>query len=215
MPRRRQRFSDLERQFRESGGVASPDSRLGGYIKFKKGEVKIKVESKLTGAQRKRYGFAILPFGVTPSDPVVAADRYAAPITAYSNSARTELGLTNSKCGFENVEAATKQDDNFYPAVIRVFVKSGGVSTPKSAVTGKEYNRVNGKTYSVPFGRDITSTVDKKTGTAETTVNEVDEEDKKASLATAVKAANNNVGSISFLPEEFKIGKPDLASPVT
>jgi hypothetical protein len=213
MPRRRPRFSDLERQFREAGGVAAPNSRLEGYIKFKKGESRIKVTQKLTAAERKRYAFGILPFALTPGQNITDADRYAAPITAFSNAGRKAVNLSDNRLGYENVVGGTTRDDNFYAALIRVFVAtSTTLSTPKSAVTGKDYNRIPGKTYSAPFGRTITSVTDKKTGVDESTLDAVDELDVRDSLAVFVKA-QTNVRSVSFEPEVFKVGSPDLISP--
>lgn len=211
MPRRRRRFSDLERQFRESGGTASPGSRLAGYIEFKKGERSITVEKVLTSAQRKRYGYAILPFGITPADS--DPERYAASITAYSHAGRNSLNLSNARLGYENIDAATNQSENFYPALIRVFVRSSDTKTnPTSGVTGKKYKRLPGSTYSIPFGRTITSVTDSETGATESTIDKVDEEDVRLSLITYVKT-QTNVSSVSSEPEVFKVGKPDLVSP--
>jgi hypothetical protein len=211
MPRRRQRFSDLERQFRESGGIAAPGSRLAGYIAFKKGESKIEVKKKLTGAERKRYGFAVIPFGLNPD--ATTPKRYAASLTSYSNVGRTALGVTDNKAGYENITASTIQSENYYPALLRVFVKSSDTkTTPVSAVTQKEYSRTAGSTYSFPFGRTTTDVVDTTTGTAKATLDSVDAEDVRKSLATFVKG-KPNVASISYEPEVFKVGKQDLVSP--
>ncbi len=211
MPRRRQRFSDLERQFRESGGVAAPGSRLAGYIDFKKGVNKITVEKKLTAAQRKRYGYAILPFGVSPE--ATTPDRYAAAITAYSNDQRTTLGLTEAKLGYEDIDASTIQSENFYPALLRVFVKSSDTkANPISGVTKKNYSRTPGASYSFPFGRTTSSVKDAKTGATETVIDAVDAQDVRQSIATFVRT-RTNVTSVSYEPEVFKVGKPDLASP--
>ena len=211
MPRRRQRFSDLERQFRESGGVAAPGSRLAGYIAFKKGENQIEISKKLTAAERKRYGFAVIPFGVSPSG--TTPKRYAAPITVYSNTQRTALGLTNAKLGYADIDAGTEQAENFYPALLRVFVKSSDVKTSaKSAVTQKKYSRTPGATYSFPFGRTTSGVEDAQTGTADATLAEVDEEDVRKSLSAFVRT-KTNVASVSYEPEVFKVGKQDLASP--
>lgn len=210
MPRRRQRFSDLERQFRESGGVAAPGSRLAGYIAFKKGESKIKVEQKLTAAKRKRFGFAIIPFGLDPD--TTTPIRYAAGLTAHSNDGRKALLVTDNKVGYENIGVATVQSENYYPALLRVFVKSSDTkTTPKSAVTQKEYSRTPGNAYSFPFGRTITDTVDAD-GVAKSTINSVDAEDVRKALTTFVKT-KPNVTSVSYEPEVFKVGKQDLISP--
>ncbi|MBG1268246.1 hypothetical protein [Nostoc sp. WHI] len=214
MPRRRQRFADLERQFRESGGTAAPGSRLAGYIDFKKGINTIEVTKKLTAAQRKRYGFAILPFGVSPED--ATPTRYAAAITSYSNAGRTALALSDAKLGYENINASTEQSDNFYPALLRVFVKSSDTKTnPISGITKKKYSRTPGISYSFPFGRTLTSVTDAKTGATESTIDKVDAEDVRKSLSSSLKSnsATNNVTSISYEPEVFRVGKPDLASP--
>ncbi len=214
MPRRRRRFSDLERQFRDSGGTAEAGSRLAGYIDFKKGINRIEVTKKLTAAERKRYGFGILPFGL--SAPEVTPKRYAAPITAYSNGQRATLGLTDAKLGYADIDAGTEQSENFYPALLRVFVRAGDTKTnPISAITKKKYSRTPGATYSFPFGRTISSVKDAKTGTSESQLDDVDAEDVRKSLTADLKAlpADKKITSISYEPEVFKVGKPDLASP--
>lgn len=216
MPRRRSRFSDLERQFRESGGVAAPGSRLAGYIDYKKGINQVQITQRLTAEQRKRFGFAVLPFNISPPDTVTAADRYAAPITAYSNAIRGNIGLSNNQCGYENIVAATQQSENFYPALLRVFIPNGNTATPVSAITKKEYTRKLGQSASIPFGRTITSVTDAKKGTAETSLADADEEDVRQSLAAAARAGTGNAkaSSVSYDPEVFRVGKPDLASPI-
>lgn len=220
MPRRRQRFSKLEQQFRDSGGVAAPGSRLEGYINFKKGINKIKVTERLTAEERKRYGFAILPFSLSvPANPA-ADDRYAAGITAYSNAGRISLGLSNNQCGYDDIGAGTNQADNFYPALMKCFVPGAtdagsGKGTPTSNITKEEYNRTYGRTYGIPFGRTVTQVDDAKTGAGETTVDDADEQDVRFALATAAKTGQGTTKatSVTFLPEEFKVGKPDLVSP--
>lgn len=217
MPRRRQRFADLEKQFRQSGGQAAPGSALAAYINWKQGKTKINVRQTLTKAQRKRYGHAILPFGLSVGSSPGAGDRYAAAITAYSNDGRKALGLTDSKLGYDALVGATIQDDNFYPALLRVFVPDNPNAAPvepTSAITLKPYKRMVGKSYGVPFGRTLTSVVDKKTGAAETTLENVDEEDVRTALAAAARAgAAVKATSVSFEPEVFKIGSPNLTAP--
>lgn len=217
MPRRRNRFAQLEKQFRESGGTAAPGSRLAGYIDFKKGINKIEVKVKLTAAQRKRFGFGILPFGLSVPASPTDADRYAAPITAYSNAIRVDLSLSDNECGYANIVSATRQADNFYPALMRVFVATPNAAktTPISGVTKKEYTRTPGKSASIPFGRTVTSTADARTGATETVLDAVDQEDVRLSLALQAKAGSgtNKATSVSFEPEVFRRGKPDLEPP--
>lgn len=216
MPRRRQRFAALERQFRESGGQAAAGSRLAGYIDFKTGKTSIKVSRVLTGEQRKRFGYAILPFGLSVSANPDPFERYAAAITAYSNAGRRDLGLSDNECGYEKIDASTTQEDNFYPALIRCFIPAGNtVTTPISAITRKEYRRRAGRSISFPFGRTVTSVKDVKTGDTESTLNNVDQLDVRKGLAEKVKngSGTSKASSVSFEPEVFKVGKPDLVSP--
>lgn len=218
--RRRNRFSRLEQQFRESGGTAAPGSKLAGYIDFKRGvnRIDIREARRLTAAQRRRFGFAVLPFGLsTPATPG-ADDRYAAPITAYSNQYRVVAGLTNAELGYDDIVGATNQADNFFPAICRFFINFGTVLTPLSGVTRKEYRRKDGRSISVPFGRTITNVTDQKAGTAEATVDDVDYEDMKSSLSLQLRnkvVEGGIITSISFEPEIWRVGKPDLASPAT
>lgn len=216
MPRRRQRFAALERQFRESGGQAAAGSRLAGYIDFKLGKSQIKVSRVLTAEQRKRFGYAILPFSLSVSATPDPFERYAAAITAYSNAGRRDLGLSDNECGYENIDASTTQDDNFYPALIRCFIPTGDTrESPVSAITRKEYKRRVGRSVSIPFGRTTTSVQDAKTGQTETTINDADQLDVRNSLAQKAKVGSGTTKalSVSFEPEVFKVGKPNLASP--
>lgn len=204
MPRRRQRFSDLERQFRESGGTAAPGSRLAGYIAFKRGESQIKIEKKLTAEQRKRFGFGILPFNKPVTATPTPEDRIAAAITAYSNAGRASVGLSDTECGYANIVEATQQVPNFYPAILRVFVPSSTTPlSPISAVTKKEYNRIPGSSYGIPFGRLAAAAA-------------TDTEDvRRAALATKAKTGGGTAkaSSVSYEPEIFKPGRSSLASP--
>lgn len=204
MPRRRQRFSDLERQFRESGGQAAAGSRLAGYIAFKRGESQIQITQKLTSDERKRFGFAIIPFNKPATNTPPPEDRVAAPITAYSNAGRATVGLTDAILGYTPIVAETQQVPNFYPALLRVFVAtSQTVTTPISAITKKPYNRTAGKSYGVPFGRLAAS--------AATDTEEV----RRSALATQAKTGTGGIRarSVSYEPELFKPGRSSLASP--
>lgn len=122
------------------------------------------------------------------------------------------VGLAKNTLGYEDIDAATQQSENFYPALLRVFVSEAAITNPISGITGKKYSRRVGNTYSFPFGRTLTGKTDQETGTTETSLNEVDEEDAKKSLIAVVRA-KPIVKSVSYEPEVFRIGKPDLTSP--
>lgn len=212
MPRRRSRFNDLERQFRENGGVAAPGSRLAGYIDFKRGVNKIEVKNKIPAADRKRYAYAVLPFNLRTAAVPTIADRHQAPITQHSNNGRRLLQLSDAQCGYENMDPQVNRGRNFYPAIIRPVVLNTAATdtnlSPISGVTRKEYKRsFIGKSFGIPFGRTIA-------GTDGATIANVGEEEVKQALAAAVKGVvAANVKAISFLPEEFKSPEQDLVSP--
>lgn len=212
MPRRRPRFSDLERQARDAGYVAEANSRLAGFINFKKGINKIEVKNKVSAADRKRYAYAILPFGIIlPAAPTIT-DRYQAPITQHSNAGRRTLNLSDAQCGYIDMVVGVHREGNFYPAIIRpVVVNPTPVNrdaTPLSGVTKKNYKRSYvGKSYGIPFGRTITDIPN-------ATMQNVGEQTVRDTLATKVKAVTAaNVKTISFLPEEFKSPGQELVSP--
>lgn len=212
MPRRRSRFADLERQFRESGGVAAPGSKLAGYIDFKKGINKIEVKNKVSAADRKRFAYAILPFGLRTGATPTLLERYQAPITQYSNNGRRLLQLSDNQCGYEDVGSVVRAKESFYPAIIRPVVLNAAPIdadlSPLSGVTKKKYNRpFVGKSFGIPFGRTVT-------GIDGATLVNVGEEEVKNALASAIKGLTAaNVKTISYLPEEFKSPKAELASP--
>lgn len=220
--RRRNRFSRLEQQFRDSGGVAEPGSKLAGYIDFKKGVNKVEQREgrKLTAEQRQRYGYGILPFGVSVPATPTDDDRYAAPITAYSNQYRREAGLSDAELGYADLVAATQQNDIFFPALCKFFINFGTPLSPISGITKKEYKRKDGRSVTVPFGRTVTGTTDAGTGTAEATVDDVDYEDMRGKLIALLKrkqvgGGTNIITSVTFEPEVWKVGRPDLVAPPT
>lgn len=212
MPRRRPRFNDLERQARDAGYVAEAGTRLAGFIDFKKGKNKIEVKNIVSGADRKRFAYAILPFGITmPATPGIR-DRWKAPITVHSNRGRRGLNLSDAECGYVDVAAGVNKGSHFYPAIIRpVVINPTPVETgktPISGVTKKPYKRPYvGKSYGIPFGRTIT-------GIPDTTIQTVGEDTVRDTLTEKVKGLTSaNVKTVSYLPEEFKSPEEDLVSP--
>ncbi|MGB3651226.1 MAG: hypothetical protein WBA41_08445 [Rivularia sp. (in: cyanobacteria)] len=212
MPRKTQRFRRLDALYRElKGAVPAGNTKLAGYEAFLKGEKKIKVEKKLTAAQRKRYAFAIYPFNLSLATTPEATDRYAAPITAYSNTGRTANGvnLSDNELGYFNVDSLTKQTGDFYPALLRIFVKTSATATSTkatSSITGESYDKFAGNSYSIPFGRSITSA---DTGATPQTVGE---EERRKTLIADLRAVAT-VGSISYEPELFRSSTGILFSP--
>jgi len=212
MPRRRNRFSRLDSLYRTlKGNIPADNQELTNYIEWRKGNRKITVSQKLSPEQRRRYGFAVLPFNIELDAPPTPADRYAAQITAYSNTARNAapISLSDTDLGYADIDGNTIQNDNFYPALIRVFVKDNPTADPTdktSDITGESYKRHAGRSYSIPFGRSAT-------GDADGDVKSSGEENIKNALLAKVKP-NPAVGSATYEPEIFRTGRI-LASPTT
>lgn len=211
MARHRKRFKRLDEQYRLFKGVIPDDQpELKNYIEWRKGNRKIKVNKELSGEQRKRYGFAILPFNKELGEAAELYDYFAAPITAYSNEARkTKLSLSDADLGYKNIDGATFQDNNFFPALLRVFVKddANSVSVDKTSdITGGSYKRHPGSTYTIPFGRSLE-------GDKDANVKSSGEDNVKNALLAKIKNLPI-VGSVSYEPEVFRAGRI-LASPTT
>lgn len=206
MPRRRQRFKQLERELKAAGYAPVAGTRAAAYLDFKKGVNKIDMENPPTSAERRRSGVAILPFGIKPPDNITALNRYVAPITALSNTGRTALALSNNDLGYEALAAGNKKPGNFYPALLKVFNKSAAEpTTPTSGILKKEYTRYAGRNYSIPFGRSTTL------GGTGYGVGVIGEEDSRDLLAQQVKDANSRA-SVSYDPELFTSVQADLPS---
>lgn len=160
MPRYRQRFSDLEQQLRDNGNVATPGTRLGNYADFKAGKRKAERRKVSTAdeilAKRNRLGLSLAPFNLPFA--TAQAGRYIASITQWSNDSRNGLTLGDPELGYaRQVEGGITAlgEDAFYPALIKPSIPIAGTapSTPKSGITGTEYNYRATNSYSIPFGR--------------------------------------------------------------
>lgn len=199
MPRHRSRFSDLEKQFRQAGGVAAPGSALAKYIDFKSGKTKIdrRKGTKLTAAERKRYGVSLLPFNLDVPETVTQANRFVASITGWSNAGRKALGLTDTELGYakQTVGGVSAQtEDAYYPALLKPSVSTGaaGKEGAISSITGNKYTYFECNAYSIPFGRTTTG------GAAD------NEEERRDLLTGAAKGATKAPRSVGYEPEVFR-----------
>lgn len=206
MPRRRERFKQLERELKATGYAPDPGTCAAAYLDFKKGVNKINMENPPSSAERVRKGVALLPFGIKPPDAPTALNRYVAPITALSNTGRTNLQLSNNDLGYEALAAGNKKPDNYYPPVLRVFNKTAAdPTTPVSGILKKEYTRYVGRSYFIPFGRSTTL------GGAGFGVAVIGEEDSRDILVQRITGANVRA-SVSYDPEIFTSRRADLES---
>lgn len=200
MARKRQRFSRLKAALKLAGGGAAAGSALANFKDFQEGRRKIEIQNKVPADKRGRRGVAILPFNIAaPANPG-AGDRYRTTITIYSNEGRGTLSLSNAELGYDALEAGNQSTEDFYAARLIVFVPTSGESTPTSAVTGKEYKRKNGKSYTIPFGRATDSAASA-------------EETRRIVLAGKAKTGGTSKAtSVSYEPEYFGNARQDIIS---
>lgn len=213
MPRKRQRFSRLNAELKASLGTAAAGTRAADYLNFLKGVSRIRQPRRPNSASMARFGVGVIPFGITPVATPVA---YLASMTNQAEQIRLLFtGAANeNNYGIKNKDPLTKPDPLFFPAQVKIFATvPGAASTPEtSRVLPNQgtYKSVKGRSGSVPFGRTVTGIGDAISGTAETAIGDVDEEDVKRSLAAALKGAvgtGYKVKGISFVSEFWGVSK--------
>lgn len=221
-PKRRGRFSKLDAQLRAVGGSPGTDSRLGRFLQWRTGTRKINVTGRATSEYLRRFSVGVIPFNQSPD--TAQGKRYAANITVLADNIRLKIaGVTANEWGIETT-GTFETDSRYSPAYARVKVNPSGVTAPSSKIsdiTGESYKRIRGRSGSIPFGRTVTSVTDAETKAAKTTIENVAEEDVKASLITQLKGADasafGKVASVSFvsefwLPRGSQNSRPDGVS---
>lgn len=211
MPRRRNRFADLERQLRAAGGVAAAGSRLGNFADFKAGKRKIKISVVLSAADKKRYAYGAYPFNVSVPASPTAADLFQVTITKYSTNLMRDGGVKDNDLGLvlKTDTVSPTVEPQYYPALIKAFFPTSataGTVTKTSDITGDSYKRVAGKSASAPFGRQIKAK-DAKTADATATLVGSEEEDVKKYLMDLLKGDAQDTAkasSVSYEPEVFR-----------
>jgi hypothetical protein len=74
------------------------------------------------------------------------------------------------------------------------------VTKPPSGITGQKYSRTEGKSYTAPFGRSLTSLA-------------AGEQERRVDIATIAKAggASRRAAGISYNPEYWGAGESQLS----
>lgn len=227
MPRKTRRFGKLIDAYRKNGGAAAADSDLGKFGNWLTGKNKIDVKRRPSAALMKRQRVKVIPFGITPDGTApTPPDYFLTAMTGQARAIFTAIGEDNSVFGLDIVStvadaAGASTDESYYPALARIFVTPSGadvISTDISAVTGRSYKTVKGRSGSIPFGRGTASEVkDAKKGTAETSIGNVDELDVAKSIASVAKKDLQafKVKTITFVPEQFRPDKTVALAPTT
>lgn len=210
MPRRRQRYKNLLQDLKKLNG-ATPDAGTDAakFLDYLTGKNKIKIYNKVPSGGKDRFNIAVIPFAVSPTG-TTADQGYKATITAYSYAGlKGRTGLDIADFGISFIEAANKNADEFYPALIKPSYSSSNnlrPATTKSAVTNKAYEYKRTRTFSIPCGRTLT-VQDAKSGANETNISQVDELDTVKSLKVKMFGKtdpSNKPVSIGYEPEFFK-----------
>lgn len=209
MPRTRQRFSRLNAELKASLGTAAAGTRAADYLNFLKGTNRIRITRKLTGDARARFSVGIVPFGLTPGATPRA---FQASMTYQAENIRAmfNTAANDNAYGIRAFDNTTETDALYYPALVKIFVTVlNATSTPETSgilKTQGTYRSFKGRSGSIPFGRTVSSTTDAETGTVESALGDVDEEDVKRSLAADLKGAREatyKVKGISFVSESW------------
>lgn len=202
MPRRRQRFSDLDQLLRELGtGTPGAGTRLAGYLDFRKGirRISIPAANRPAAGDKIRKGVSIIPFNKKLAGATATAgELYVAGVSKNSADARAASGLNDAELGWAAVLPAHQQDPSFFSALFKwgiLRVSSPG-ATPVSQITGKQYSRPRTlRNFQVPFGRSVADQTQL-------------EEDRRKFLANEAKTASGAGAAlvVGYEPEQFAGG---------
>ncbi|MEO1006902.1 MAG: hypothetical protein AAFW67_13915, partial [Cyanobacteria bacterium J06638_38] len=204
--RKRNRYARLLKELKTTGGSPTAGTELDFFLKYLTGENKLKIINKPDEGDLKRYGLAVHPFAIEAAD-ATADSRYKVEITAYSFAGIDVAGLSNNDLGISFIEGGEQLNQDYYPALIKPSFRAGGYtgnSDKTSAVTGKKYNYVPTRTFSIPFGR-TTAAEDAGDGSATSNISASDELDVVRHLKTKIAAGANadKLKSISYEAEFF------------
>lgn len=222
MPRRRTRFKTLSRDLKKlQGRTPEAGSNEANFLDFLTGKTNIQVFNKVPEGGKVRYRISILPFALSPTGNT-PDQRYKAAITAYSFAGLKErTGLTIAACGIEFTVEGNKENELFYPALIKPTYSSAATNlrpaATRSAVTNESYTHERTRTFSIPFGRTTTDVKDAQSGAAETNISDVDELDVLRSLRQELATNQNEANrplTIGYEPELFKpqVGAKDATA---
>lgn len=190
MPRRRDRFANLKRQLKASGGSPTAGTDADKYFKFISGATKYRVLNAQKEGKKQRALVTLLPFNKSTGDV-----RYGAFITRYAFKNQGAAGLDKAEAGQDKIPADAKNfnyDAAYNPAIItwrstKVDDPITGVSDKESQITGKKYNYLGGRSGTSPFGKKVAADL---------------EDDRAKILQKAVRDTPGSLGA-TYQPEEW------------
>ena len=190
MSRKRDRFADLKRQLKASGGSPTAGTDAEKFLKFISGATKYKVTNAQKEGKKQRALVTLLPFNKSTADV-----RYGAFITRYAFKNQGAAGLDKAEAGQDKIPADAKKfnyDAAYNPAIITwrstaVDDSIAPAPTKVSQITGKEYNYLGGRAGTSPFGKKDATDL---------------EDDRAKILQKAVRDTPGSLGA-TYQPEEW------------
>ena len=207
MPRRRSRFARLERDLRNQAFNPTKGTNAAEFFNFLKGINKIKQTKPATGAEKAPKKVAIYPFNKSVSDVVDPKQAFLTFFSTMSDAVvETQFNLKGKLGHIKFDPKVSQRHPNFYPALLRIFLKNpnqAAPATPTSGILKKQYNRYLGRSYAYPFGRDATLIA----GVPFSSISEQDSLDALKDVVTA----KTKLATMSYEPEEFGSPERDAA----
>jgi hypothetical protein len=146
------RFGNIRRAIKD--GLTGAD--LTAYKSFRRGDTKLDIKNVKRGPSARKI---VSPFFLEGYNNFIGIKISGRAIAAIGT-----VGVTDTQLGLLDVPSpipagtAIRKLRRYAPARLICFVPTaGGVSTtPKSQITGSEYNKIPGESYTLPFGkRDV------------------------------------------------------------
>lgn len=186
------RFSDLDKALRYcrtgtgANAVSAPPtgSPLEQYQRYKNGSLRPTYTRQAASNPGRLIDAVINPFGTTLNQTSLVT----VPFSERAQSNAPGNGLINA-CGHEGTvpDPRPQTPNGFIPAKVTIFVPSSSTGTGTSQITGLQYRKRNGASYTYPYGQ--------KTG--------ADRENAvRSDILTALGGASF-AGTVTFNSEEF------------
>ena len=126
------------------------NSALAKYVEVKSGEKVIEVDRSADSKPKSFEVIAVKPFGL----PTASEDKIETTISERTADGITAVGLSKANLGIDDDVTGALTLKGFQPAKAIVFDADGTTEANKvSGITGIKYNKKNGKSLTIPFGR--------------------------------------------------------------
>ena len=143
------RFSKIRKSIKD--GLTGAD--LTAYKAFRRGDTKINAKNVKRGPSVRKI---LCPFFLQGFNNFISIK-----VSGRAFGALTTIGVTDNQLGLQDTPSpipagtAVRKVKSYSPAKIIAFVptQGGTETTPKSTITGLEYNKIAGESFTIPFGK--------------------------------------------------------------